>query len=141
MVVNTLWRFSHIAQFVAAGLMLMATAGYDLSAAARVWTAGEKLFGTTPTLDDWISTHPTHQTRSANFAQWIPQAKRVQSQWMAAAVGTKDKEALIRSPFASLSSWSPLSNSLSARPSRRSPLAPKPEVSLSEMEKGSSLSE
>lgn len=111
----------------------MAAACYDLNAPTRVWEVGHKLFGETPSSDDWLSTHPTHQRRAQNYAEWAAQASKVKLQWcgdctrspmMAQAMYARS---LLNQHFATKPT---------AEPERRAPLTPKRELVINEMERG-----
>ena len=56
------------------GLIFMAIAGYDPSAAPKFWermAAGSK--GSTP---EWLSTHPSDETRIADLKKQLPKAMK-----------------------------------------------------------------
>jgi predicted Zn-dependent protease len=54
------------------GLLLMATAGYDPRESIKFWTRMSKVGGgKTP---EFLSTHPSHETRIRDLTNWIPQA-------------------------------------------------------------------
>ncbi len=55
------------------GLYLMALAGYDVDAAAPFWERMQAKAGQTP--PEFLSTHPSPDTRSANLKQWTPEAR------------------------------------------------------------------
>jgi predicted Zn-dependent protease len=56
------------------GLLLMARAGYDPSAALAFWERMEKTGGNgTP---EFVSTHPSHGTRQQQIQAWLPEALR-----------------------------------------------------------------
>lgn len=55
------------------GLMLMAKAGYDPSVSVGLWERmGALAEGQRP--PEFLSTHPTHDTRITQLRQWIPEA-------------------------------------------------------------------
>ena len=57
----------------------MALAGYDPSESIRVWERmGEAMKGKAP--PEWMSTHPSDQTRRSNLSGWLPEAQRVYNQ-------------------------------------------------------------
>lgn len=61
------------------GQLLMAKAGYDPSESLKLWqrmNAAQK--GAAP--PEFISTHPSDQTRQGNLTQWLPQAEQVYAQ-------------------------------------------------------------
>ncbi len=56
------------------GLILMAIAGYNPEAAVPFWERmGAASGGQAP--PEFMSTHPSHNTRVANLTKWIPEAK------------------------------------------------------------------
>lgn len=61
------------------GQMLMARAGYDPSESLKLWqrmNAAQK--GAAP--PEFISTHPSDQTRQGNLSSWLPQAEQAYAQ-------------------------------------------------------------
>lgn len=56
------------------GLLLMARAGYDPSAALAFWKRMESAGGGGP--PEFLSTHPSHGTREQQIAAWLPEARR-----------------------------------------------------------------
>jgi predicted Zn-dependent protease len=54
------------------GLYFMAIAGYDVNAAAPFWERMQAGAGATP--PEFLSTHPSPATRSANLRKWAPEA-------------------------------------------------------------------
>lgn len=60
------------------GLILMAKAGYDPEEAVRFWQRMEqKASGGKP--PEFLSTHPSHETRIRQLQEWLPEAKAVYS--------------------------------------------------------------
>ncbi len=55
------------------GLTLMAIAGYDPIVGARLWERMSAAGGGAP--PEFLSTHPSNQTRINNIMQWAPEAK------------------------------------------------------------------
>ena len=55
------------------GLTLMAIAGYNPDEAAQLWQRMQAEAGQAP--PEFLSTHPSNQTRINNLTQWAPQAK------------------------------------------------------------------
>ena len=55
------------------GLYLMAIAGYDLNAAAPFWERMQAAGG--PSVPEFMSTHPSPETRAQNLTAWIPEAR------------------------------------------------------------------
>jgi predicted Zn-dependent protease len=55
------------------GLVLMAEAGYDPRQAVAFWQRMEQLSsgGAPP---EFLSTHPSHETRISNLQGWLPEA-------------------------------------------------------------------
>ena len=56
------------------GLILMAKAGYDPSAALGFWERMSKVSGTKP--PEFLSTHPSDATRVAQIKAWLPKAMK-----------------------------------------------------------------
>lgn len=57
------------------GLYLMAIAGYDVSAAAPFWERMQAKSGGSP--PEFLSTHPSPDTRSENLRKWAPEAREL----------------------------------------------------------------
>lgn len=55
------------------GLILMAAAGYDPTAAAAFWQRMEKVGGSQR--GEFTSTHPSHEHRIRDIQEWLPQAR------------------------------------------------------------------
>ena len=65
---------SHESEADKIGLILMAIAGYNPDASVPFWKRmGEASGGQEPT--EFMSTHPSHNTRVSNLTKWIPEAK------------------------------------------------------------------
>jgi predicted Zn-dependent protease len=58
------------------GLVLMAMAGYDPHEAVAVWERMKILNAGKPRQAEWLSTHPTDETRIANIKAWVPEAMK-----------------------------------------------------------------
>lgn len=56
------------------GLIFMAMAGYDPHVAASFWQRMAKSGGATP--PEFLSTHPSYDTRIKNLTDWIPEAMK-----------------------------------------------------------------
>jgi len=56
------------------GQIIMAIAGYNPDAAVEVWENMQKLGGQQP--PEFLSTHPSHETRIKNLKKWSAQAKK-----------------------------------------------------------------
>lgn len=54
------------------GLVYMAKAGYDPRAAVPFWRRMSQGGGGQP--PEWLSTHPSHETRIAQIEEWMPEA-------------------------------------------------------------------
>ncbi|MEO0471336.1 MAG: M48 family metallopeptidase [Bacteroidota bacterium] len=61
------------------GLYLMAIAGYDLNAASPFWDRMAAGGGARP--PEFLSTHPSPETRAANLKAWIPEAREIAKQY------------------------------------------------------------
>ena len=57
------------------GLYLMAIAGYDVNQAAPFWERMQAKGGQAP--PEFMSTHPSPETRSANLRKWAPEARKM----------------------------------------------------------------
>jgi predicted Zn-dependent protease len=55
------------------GLTLMAKAGYDPASAIAFWERMSKVAGDKP--PEFLSTHPSDQTRIAQIKAWLPEAR------------------------------------------------------------------
>ncbi len=64
---------SHETEADRIGLQLMAIAGYDPDVAAELWKRMKAQGGAAP--PEFLSTHPSNDTRIANLTQWAPLAK------------------------------------------------------------------
>src|SRR5205809_478631 len=56
------------------GLLLMARAGYDPRGALAFWQRMERAAGGNP--PEFLSTHPSHDTREQQIQAWLPEAMR-----------------------------------------------------------------
>jgi len=66
---------SHESEADKIGLILMAIAGYNPEASVPFWQRmGEASGGQEPA--EFMSTHPSHNTRVSNLTKWIPEAKK-----------------------------------------------------------------
>lgn len=54
------------------GLIFMAMAGYNPHEAVDFWQNMDEMGGAAP--PEWLSTHPSHQTRIENLQDWMPEA-------------------------------------------------------------------
>ncbi|MEO0087717.1 MAG: TonB family protein, partial [candidate division WOR-3 bacterium] len=57
------------------GLILMAKAGYKVESAIPFWEKIEKKAISFPKILEFLSTHPSYETRIKNIKNWIPQIK------------------------------------------------------------------
>lgn len=64
---------SHETEADKIGLQLMAIAGYDPDVAPELWKRMKAQGGAAP--PEFLSTHPSNDTRIANLTQWAPMAK------------------------------------------------------------------
>lgn len=71
------------------GLIYMARAGYDPREAVAFWERMEELSGGGGP-PEFLSTHPSHETRVANLKEKLPEAMEI---WRAAGGGSVSKEA------------------------------------------------
>jgi len=55
------------------GLLLMAAAGYDPQESVRFWQRMQE-FNNGPKPPEFLSTHPSHETRVQQLTKWIPEA-------------------------------------------------------------------
>lgn len=56
------------------GLLLMAAAGYDPAEAAKFWTRMQRDTAKGGRPPEFLSTHPSHETRIRDLTRWIPEA-------------------------------------------------------------------
>jgi predicted Zn-dependent protease len=61
------------------GLILMARAGYDPHEAIKFWQRMEQMAGSGQP-PEFLSTHPSHETRVKDIESWIPEALKAQQQ-------------------------------------------------------------
>src|SRR5262249_12287130 len=59
------------------GLLLMAAAGYDPHEAIKFWERMEKVSAGARKPPEFMSTHPSHQTRIADLHRWLPEAMKL----------------------------------------------------------------
>lgn len=57
------------------GLIFMAMAGYDPHAAPKFWERMDDMAGSAP-VPEWMSTHPSHETRIENLNAYMPNAMK-----------------------------------------------------------------
>lgn len=57
------------------GLLLMAAAGYDPTESIRFWKRMESATGRGQSPPEFMSTHPSHQTRIQDLTRWMPEAE------------------------------------------------------------------
>lgn len=67
------WGRSQESEADQIGLTLMAKAGYDPAAAIGFWERMSKVAGDKP--PEFLSTHPSDQTRIAQIKAWVPEAR------------------------------------------------------------------
>jgi predicted Zn-dependent protease len=63
---------SHESEADHLGLIFMAMAGYDPKEAPKFWERFAKAGGSQP--PEFLSTHPSHQTRIEDLNEWMPEA-------------------------------------------------------------------
>src|SRR5205823_5913495 len=56
------------------GLLLMAAAGYNPEESVKFWTRMQKQAGGGKRPPEFLSTHPSHETRIRDLTNWIPEA-------------------------------------------------------------------
>lgn len=56
------------------GLLLMAAAGYDPRESLRFWQRMKQAAGPGKGAPEFVSTHPSHETRINDLARWLPEA-------------------------------------------------------------------
>jgi len=61
------------------GMVFMIMAGYKPEEAVQVWIRMSQLGGKQP--PEFLSTHPSHETRIANLTAYIPEAKRIAAKY------------------------------------------------------------
>ncbi|MEZ5195542.1 MAG: M48 family metallopeptidase [Bacteroidales bacterium] len=57
------------------GLIFMAMAGYDPHEAPKFWQRMDAMAGSPP-VPQWMSTHPSHETRINNLNEFMPEAMK-----------------------------------------------------------------
>ena len=57
------------------GLIFMAMAGYDPHEAPKFWERMDAMAGSPP-IPEWMSTHPSHETRIENLNAYLPEAMK-----------------------------------------------------------------
>jgi predicted Zn-dependent protease len=57
------------------GMVFMIMAGYNPKEAINVWVRMSKMGGQQP--PEFLSTHPSHETRIKNLTTWLPEARRI----------------------------------------------------------------
>ena len=69
------------------GMVFMIMAGYNPQEAAQVWVRMSKLGGQQP--PEFLSTHPSHESRIKTLTNFIPEARRLAKKYNAAALKGK----------------------------------------------------
>jgi predicted Zn-dependent protease len=65
---------SHESEADHMGLIFMAMAGYDPALAEGFWVRMSQSAGSKP--PEFLSTHPSDQTRAAKIRSWLPEAQK-----------------------------------------------------------------
>lgn len=65
---------SHESEADHMGLLLMAAAGYDPNETIRFWKRMSEATGSSGAPPEFMSTHPSHETRIRDLTRWIPEA-------------------------------------------------------------------
>tara|TARA_B100000683_G_C12436160_1_gene533972 strand:- start:406 stop:1161 length:756 start_codon:yes stop_codon:yes gene_type:complete len=68
------WGRSQESEADRIGLILMAKAGYNPNEAPRFWRRMSRKGGAS--VPEFLSTHPSHDTRISNLKKWMPEARR-----------------------------------------------------------------
>ena len=68
---------SHESEADLLGILIAAEAGYDPRAAIALWQRMAEVGGAQPT--EFLSTHPSHQTRIKRLEEAMPEAERIRS--------------------------------------------------------------
>jgi predicted Zn-dependent protease len=73
------------------GLIFMAMAGYDPHTAIEFWERMRKLGGTPP-VPEFLSTHPSNETRIEHLKKWMPEAEKYYKKELKNNAGNKESK-------------------------------------------------
>lgn len=68
---------SHESEADRMGLLLMATAGFDPQQSIKFWERMAQATGNGPRPPEFMSTHPSHDTRISDLTSWMPEAMKI----------------------------------------------------------------
>ena len=71
------------------GMVFMIMAGYQPKEAINVWIRMSERAGSGEAPPEFLSTHPSNETRIKNLTDYLPEAKRLAAQFMAVDTGSK----------------------------------------------------
>ena len=71
------------------GMVFMIMAGYDPQEAINVWVRMSERASGGQAPPEFLSTHPSNETRIKNLTEYLPEAKRLAAQYGSADTGSK----------------------------------------------------
>lgn len=89
------------------GMMLMAGSCYDITLPSRFWAFSSQVLNENRPIDDYLSTHPSNETRSADCENWLPQAHSVRNSMCPESICGRKGEEILKSLDAIASSMEP----------------------------------